>query len=362
MTKTLYLHIGPMKTGTSTIQEVLRKNEEALLDNGYLFLKTGRIIKRGETTRVKGTNHLLGFRMNKTENFLNKKQGIFIELADELSDNPGDNAILSTEVISNRFYNEKKLKSLKAYFEKLGYTVKVIFYVRPQCKIVSSFYVQLVKTRSVAIDFDEYLNDILNNHVCSRFDYFSFLEPWRKIFDDNLIVRPMFGRGFNLVEDFLEVLGIEREWLNLLDDAPAISANRSQGAKTIEAMRLVNAMVNAFNIDPQDSRDYCKHIRKHAKKQGWDKDAFAGVDGETAKIIQDRFHDVNEKLSMTYWNKPWDDMFDSAELDKMRKTTANFEDFTKKELDDLFQLILSAGETNAERTAEMIEWRTAMRN
>jgi hypothetical protein len=38
----LILHIGTEKTGSSTIQHVLKKNQKTLLDNGYFFINSTR--------------------------------------------------------------------------------------------------------------------------------------------------------------------------------------------------------------------------------------------------------------------------------------------------------------------------------
>lgn len=349
-----------MKTGTTTIQSVLGAAESKLFELGYRFLETGRIIRNNGNEKRKITNHLVGFRIGRTSKY-SKKVGVFKELYDELVCNGVDNAILSTEVVSNFKYSREKLELLNSYFRSCGYNVRIIFYVRPQYKLISSFYVQLVKTRSIAVEFDAYVSDILNNHVGSRYDYYGYLEPWRDVFGDALDVRPMFGANFNLIDDFFSAIEIDSRALLQPEEIESLPSNQSLGPKTVEALRLANAVTNALGVDPKESREFCKQVRHYAADRHWDDVSFCGVDGAMAKEIQDRFHEQNERLSQQYWGVTWKEIFNLREFEAVQCNLVHFREFERTELDDLLSFILEAGKTNDGRTVELEEWRNASR-
>jgi hypothetical protein len=60
--KTIYIHIGPHKTGTTTIQHALFINETLLRKNGILCPKSGRVFLDSAAT------HNLGFELAENNN------------------------------------------------------------------------------------------------------------------------------------------------------------------------------------------------------------------------------------------------------------------------------------------------------
>ncbi|MCI6004879.1 MAG: hypothetical protein SOY73_11415 [Blautia sp.] len=232
--KTLYVHIGAPKTGTTSIQKFCQENKEILEKKGYCYPKFpwkyqvpptrrnalflykeiydehGNRMKEEEARRAAG-----GFRM------VSELFGTF------------ENVILSDEILWHAFYKRKKTiwKELREEGEKNGYKVKIIVYLRRQDEYVSSWWNQIIKTGAKTpqtgyemITWEQYSSKVPKS---MHLDYFSALEEIASdLGRENIIVRRFQVKDFfggSIQTDFLHCLGleatdeflIEKEYVNL---------------------------------------------------------------------------------------------------------------------------------------------------
>jgi hypothetical protein len=202
MKRSLYIHIGPAKTGTSAIQKFLCLNEEKLSKKGVHYLKT---------FRREGMHHPLAWMLLQRHSkdytnihgkaFSGQFENFCTQLASELNTITDKSIIISSEVIAS--LNKKAIDELLCLFPKIE--VKIIFYVRDLYSQSLSLISQIVKWKDTTND-----NSISTayGHLKYFYEYYvGCLKLWEeKIGADNIIFRK-FGKEYfksgNIYTDFL---------------------------------------------------------------------------------------------------------------------------------------------------------------
>lgn len=214
--KTLYIHIGTPKTGTTSIQNFCGLNREKLKEQGVLYPIMNYHYERKSVNRngyfLTGT-----IKENGTRNKEKEKQVFDSELqyiVDCFKEN--DNILLSDESIWWATSTRRKglWKDLKKHSEQHNYQIKVIVYLRRQDQFMMSRYNQRLKTDFVAStqNFDEYFADMNGRFKCVM-DYRDRIDNIAKsISKENVIVK-RFDRNYfyngDLNQDFLNILGVK---------------------------------------------------------------------------------------------------------------------------------------------------------
>ena len=214
--KTLYIHIGTPKTGTTSIQNFCGLNREKLKEQGVLYPIMNYHYERKSVNRngyfLTGT-----IKENGTRNKEQEKQVFDSELqyiVDCFKEN--DTILLSDESIWWATSTRRKglWKDLKKHSEQHNYQIKVIVYLRRQDQFMMSRYNQRLKTDFVAStqNFDEYFADMNGRFKCVM-DYRDRIDNIAKsISKENVIVK-RFDRNYfyngDLNQDFLNILGVK---------------------------------------------------------------------------------------------------------------------------------------------------------
>lgn len=212
--KTLYLHIGTPKTGTSALQHFFANNRKLLEEKGVYFPDLGfRFPDIGKHRNA----HFLSYKK-----YIEKKQRDYetekairdagIQKLDEAFQDH-DTILLSDEHI----WNEKEmigqtLPALKSHFAEQEIQIKVIVYLRRQDQVIQSFWAQKIKESS-AISFEKYMEK--EKYRFFRLDYAARLQEFADVLGrDNIIVRcyekqQYQGEQKTIMSDFLQILGLE---------------------------------------------------------------------------------------------------------------------------------------------------------
>jgi len=124
--KKLFIHVGPHKTGTTYIQEILESNSKRLQKHGYTYPKIFYM--------AKGQHHIV------THLLQNNNQEDFLQECQEINESEND-IILSSE---NFIYlNRKQLERLRDLFEKRD--IILIFYFRNPLQRFFSYWQEMIK-------------------------------------------------------------------------------------------------------------------------------------------------------------------------------------------------------------------------
>lgn len=214
--KTLYLHIGTSKTGTTTIQTYCGINREQLKSKGVLFpimpYHYDRITKNRNGHFLYAMIYENGVRNKEKEKQVLKQELDYI--VDCFKDY--DNVLLSDESIWWATATRRKglWKYLQEHSQQNNYQVKIIVYLRRQDQFMMSRYNQIIKTDTGGGTqrFYEYFKDMNGKYKCVM-NYRQRLDYMAKFFPKENIVVKRFDRSYfyngDLNADFLHILGVE---------------------------------------------------------------------------------------------------------------------------------------------------------
>ena len=214
--KTLYIHIGTSKTGTTTIQTYCGINREQLKSKGVLFpimpYHYDRITENRNGHFLYAMIYENGVRNKEKEEQVLKQELDYI--VDCFKDY--DNVLLSEESIWWATATRRKglWKYLQEHSQQNNYQVKIIVYLRRQDQFMMSRYNQILKTDTGGGTqrFYEYFKDMNGKYKCVM-NYRQRLDYMAKFFPKENIVVKRFDRSYfyngDLKADFLHILGVE---------------------------------------------------------------------------------------------------------------------------------------------------------
>jgi hypothetical protein len=214
--KTIYIHIGTHKTGTSAIQDFLSLNKKVLKKKGYLFPQRSR---RAYYTAIDNS-----YVVSKANHRSFRKLG-------ELCRKQQKHVLLSSETFS-LLDNISDIRMLLADCD-----VRIICYLRRQDDVIQSMYNQSIKEGGFYQDITVYQPYNL--------DYYEMLEKWASVFGKESIIVRLYDKqqfvNHSLIEDFLDILG-----LKLTDEFRTLQNNPNPRLSPVvmEYMRHVNCLLD----------------------------------------------------------------------------------------------------------------------
>lgn len=183
----IILHIGRHKSGTSSIQHWLKKNQSQLLKKGICYPNAG----------TKGVAHHQIASALSRKNI--KKEGIPTYLNDIKRQLKKESLETSHIIISSEGFQNCDPRVIKEFFS--NYNVSVVVYFRDPISYLGSSYAQKVH----ATDYCENLEAF---SMSFSFNYLKFLKEWKSQFD-SLIVhefkRENLANGC-VIEDFKKII------------------------------------------------------------------------------------------------------------------------------------------------------------
>lgn len=201
--KTIYLHIGMPKTGTTSIQAFLAENREKLSEIGILYP-----IK--ENAENEFNEHLYNYRgavlgaLAKGINAYNEYfENYFLNIIEQ---SDCKNIIISEEILFLR------TADVADVFLKHGFNVKIIIYLRKPAEYLASTWQENVKSvySVMGLKFRHSLEQFLDRDIPYNI-IFRYIE---KLGKGNVIVRPFEKEQWkdgNLIVDFLNIFGVDFE-------------------------------------------------------------------------------------------------------------------------------------------------------
>lgn len=280
----LYVHIGTPKTGTTSLQEYLATNSEALKEQGFLYdtketyYDWSSPLDYNVSTYISG--HWILRSLEEAADKIFQKDFFLIANTDEkalsrmeavdFSDYSATfrRYIASTEQVlekQNVILSHEVLWFLPPIYLKQMYLhlrdrLKVIVYLRRQDFMVESFWNHVVR-KNVTTSFDEYKS------LFGIFPGFNRILQYRQALDEiagiigreNLIVRifgakDKEGNPFDIRKDFAETVGFDYK-----KSADRKNKNIRITGQMIEYVRALHSIINEL---PEDRRPSQERIEK----------------------------------------------------------------------------------------------------
>lgn len=219
MNKTLYIHIGTGKTGSTALQEFLVTNEKLLSQkHGIKYCTTGR---------AENKHRALDYNARRKDLLADiKVKELLKELDEEIIDSSEHTFIVSDEDFPGLTYEE--IESYR-HIIRASIEIKIIVYLRRQDTYVESWLSQVVKTGLYQANFKDLLEQLEREKYL---DYFSLLNNWAAVYgESNIVVRPYEKESFiggNIFSDFMNIfnLGVEGFELPQKDINPSLSRDK----------------------------------------------------------------------------------------------------------------------------------------
>lgn len=263
MKKTLYIHIGTHKTGTTAIQKFSVDKFEELLALDIYYPK----ISRPTINKISNGHHLLPWYLighpvpDKYYNeYHDKKSSVFPSLIEDIKSSSCQNIIISSEEFDR--LNSKEIEQLKAYFDE--FNIKIIVYLRRKDTYLESMYQTDVISNNEKNNISEYIKN-----VPIPLNYYNFITDWKNTFgEENLLINFYCKKSLksnDIVVDFYSHLGINVEEMIQADETKKINASVPfQYIGLISMLRRMDAsddMVNsvkriAYKMGASANRDF----------------------------------------------------------------------------------------------------------
>jgi len=209
--KTIILHIGYNKTGTTAIQNIFFDNTKILEKHGIFYPARCRGKRKSPAHHALAESLLFQVGMPlpsfvKPKLYSQYPPDYYWQLLHkELAETNCETVFISSEAFSRLRGNREQMEFVKKQFE--GYQVKILVYLRDQVEYFESAYNQAVKRNGETRTMDEMMKS-----GWLSMDYFDEMEQWATVFGaENIIVcifdRSRFPDG-SIVKDVLTGLGL----------------------------------------------------------------------------------------------------------------------------------------------------------
>ena len=130
-----YIHIGPHKTGTSSIQWFLKENRAGLLKYGYFVPESGA---------NHGAHHVLARKLCGQE-LRDHQQSAAAEFARALDETPSEAVVISSEALKPLLNKGDLARIFFTRIRELNLEPKLVLFPRNQSQFINSCYSQAVK-------------------------------------------------------------------------------------------------------------------------------------------------------------------------------------------------------------------------
>ena len=325
--RTLIVHIGLPKTGSTSIQRML-------------CVLAGPLRKRGIHVPSAGQNVHGAHYWNLVHEYMGDRKyeahrGGWAELSRELCESrTARRFVVSAESFSVRRAEDAAIPRIASLAGAADLDVEIVSYVRPQHRFIESDYSESCKGFQMR-PFDAFLEARLDH---GRYDYNTCFRPWREAFGNRLVVYPLEAARMpaGLLPHFLAVLG-----------APELSGrvalprlNTRLGAKQLEVARLVAVALHDEMLDRGTASRLLGSVLRAVSTRLIDDAPFVGLDPEQRRAVAERFAESNARFARDYGIDADGVLFRSPTVvEGERSNRAAWEDFTDHERRTVTRLV-----------------------
>jgi hypothetical protein len=299
------LHIGSGKTGTSTIQRVLRRNPDALRAAGFVYPRTPgqlRHTKLGLSVRpddemVHHADWLTGD-YGEPAAF---RRRVRRRLDREIAESGAPGVVFSDEGLFSA--RDRTIAGTRRLLGRYGGRVRLVVYLRRQDDHLVSRYQQVVKMGETTP-----LTTWMQQDWTGTYDYHLRLTSWGELEPDAFVVR-RFERermvGGSLVSDFLDAAGIDLDEAQLTHTE---ARNESLGAEAIEVLRILNL----YRVQHEGERPGLFGSHQHvARLREIDTGPVLTLPGPDLDRFMARWSESNRMVAREFAGEPGGDLFRS---------------------------------------------------
>ena len=230
--RTVYLHVGRGKTGTTVIQGYLSQWRSELMKQGIHYVYADdRETGAGHQQFAKSFIEHAPAVMIPARNPEQVRRAVFEEIS---------NSEMDLFLMSSENFPLAEVPAIVDFFSALPgeTTIKIILFARSQDELAESQYNQLVKLKRETRTFSTFTRDDLND--C---DYFVEACKWERVFGRQNVICRIYDAASDVVGHFLGCIPeIDTAALSPACRRYDASANVSIGFKALVAARILNGI------------------------------------------------------------------------------------------------------------------------
>src|SRR5262245_22489722 len=307
-----YIHVGPHKTGTTSIQWFLRENRAELLKRGYFVPDSGN---------VNGGHHPL-VRQLCGQDVPYQHSWAAGKFKEALAGTSCKVVVISSEALEEFL---RKRECANAFFNcisELNLEPRLVVFPRNQPQSINSRYVEVVRGFRRSEPFEVFVLGEIHQPIFRYSDFIALTNE----FDAKLIARPFTGQTIigGVVEDFLHAIGLDPSKF----DSAEIRRNQTAGPFTVSVARDVSRLItnSGRQLTAVQARRCKRKLTLCLSEKRLADTGYCGLSEALAQQIQKYWQRDNDVFAQQVWQKPWEEVFAA---DVGREFTPNDLDITK---------------------------------
>ena len=326
----LFVHVGPAKTGSTSIQRMLHRLSPSLEQVG-VHVAPASTVNTAHGQLVMSSNDGHGLLMPPSSGgkaLFGSLDDNWQTLFNELRHCGAARSIISSEHFSSPWGRTSSVKRLVALAEAVPVEIEVVACVRPQWQWLEAFWAERVGSLMFMPPFEEWMDTGLGDE---RLDHGPLFAPWKDAFGQVTVIPLESSRlPDGLLARFLEVLEV--------DDGRIVAAakqmpriNRRGGAKPLEVLRLLNIALHRQGLHRWQRGQAVKRLGPLSELLD-DNPPFAGLTPEQIGSIVNRFGSRNARFARDYGVDSQGVLFRDEPSDRfVRPTRAAWSDLSDDE-------------------------------
>jgi len=293
-----YIHVGPHKTGTTSIQWFLQENRTELLKHGYF-------VPESETKR--GAHHALAEKLAGME-VGEHREPLVAKSIRALGETPAETIVISSEALEGILESRKHAQVFFSRIAELNLEPKLVLFPRNQPQWINSSYSFSVKSFRRSDPFQASAR-VFPQSPGARFS------RWIELADAyalELIARPftkqIIARG--VVPQFLQTIGVNS---SSQFRGGETRRNEAVGPFTVSVAREVLRSLgdNASRLTWLQA-ERCKiGLAAYLREKGLADAGYCGLTTALARHIERELRLDNDHFAQRAWGRSWAEIFDA---------------------------------------------------
>jgi hypothetical protein len=290
-----YIHIGPHKTGTTSIQGFLKENRAELLKHGYLVPKS---------EAKHGAHHALARKLCGQE-LRDHEQSVDANFARALDETPSEAVIISSEALSDLFIHRNYAKAFFARIRELTLEPKLVLFPRNPPQQINSLYSSVVRRFCRSDPFGAFVQEVTQR---SGLRYLPLIEL-ADAQNAELIVRAFTKKTstHGVVPEFLQIFGLDTSEFRDTD----VRLNEDAGPFTVSVARSVLRLIgrNGNQLKwlqtVRCATKLATYLEENRLADAW----YCGLTTALARQIERELRPDSEAFAQRVWDRPWAAIF-----------------------------------------------------
>ena len=290
-----YIHVGPHKSGTTSIQWFLQENRAELLKHGYF-------VPESETKR--GAHHALAEGLAGLD-VGEHRQPLVTKSIQAITETASEAIIISSEALEGILDSRKRAEIFFEQIRELNLEPNLVLFPRNQPQWINSSYAFSVMSFRRADAFQVAALGFARSPG-SRFSRWVELAD---VYGLELIARPFTKETIacGVITEFVRAIGINSSQFRDSE----IRRNEAVGPFTVSVAREVLRAIapSGKTLKWLQAQQCKKQLAVYLKDTGLADVRYCGLSTSLARQMEQELQSDNDAFAQSVWGKPWADIF-----------------------------------------------------